>query len=153
MHTAQSLARDRRIPNPEIDVLSPVFNAAAAARRVQAHASEEIADVLLHQEVLAGVGNVFKSEICFVTGINPFCKVAALSEEQVLGAIAAAQKLVAANVLENSGDTIVTMEAANAAPRTSPIPAPACGFTGETASHAAAAASRSGAASRAQMYA
>jgi len=108
MHTAQSLARDRRIPNPEIDVLSPVFNAAAAARRVQAHASEEIADVLLHQEVLAGVGNVFKSEICFVTGINPFCKVAALSEEQVLGAIAAAQKLVAANVLENSGDTIVT---------------------------------------------
>jgi len=56
MHTAQSLARDRRIPNPEIDVLSPVFNAAAAARRVQAHASEEIADVLLHQEVLAGVG-------------------------------------------------------------------------------------------------
>jgi len=143
MHTAQSLARDRRIPNPEIDVLSPVFNAAAAARRVQAHASEEIADVLLHQEVLAGVGNVFKSEICFVTGINPFCKVAALSEEQVLGAIAAAQKLVAANV----------MEAANAAPRTSPIPAPACGFTGETASHAAAAASRSGAASRAQMYA
>jgi endonuclease-8 len=108
MHTAQSLARDRRIPHPEIDVLDPTFNAAEAARRVQAHGNEEIADVLLHQEVLAGVGNVFKSEICFVTGINPFCKVSALGEEQVRAAIAAAQKLVAANVLENSGDTIVT---------------------------------------------
>ena len=83
MHTAQSLARDRRIPAPEIDVLSPEFNAAEAARRVLAHGNEEIADVLLHQEVLAGVGNVFKSEICFVTGINPFCRVAALTPEQV----------------------------------------------------------------------
>jgi endonuclease-8 len=108
MHTAQSLARDRRIPRAEIDVLSPAFNAAKAVRRVRAHGNEEIADVLLHQEVLAGVGNIFKSEICFVSGIHPFCKVSALSEEQVQAAIAAAQKLLAANVLENSGDTIVT---------------------------------------------
>jgi endonuclease-8 len=101
MHTAQSLSRDRRIPNPEIDVLSPDFNAAEAVRRVQA-------DVLLHQEVLAGVGNVFKSEICFVTGINPFCKVTALNLDQVLASIACAQKLVRVNVLEDSGDTIRT---------------------------------------------
>jgi endonuclease-8 len=58
--------------------------------------------------VLAGVGNVFKSETCFVSGINPFCKVAALSREQVAALIAAARKLLAANVLEDSGDTIVT---------------------------------------------
>ena len=108
MHTKQSLARDRRIPNPEIDVLGSAFNAAEAAARVQAHGSEEIADVLLHQEVLAGVGNVFKSEICFVTGINPFCRVCALSQDQVRAAIAVAQRLVAANVLEDSGDAIVT---------------------------------------------
>jgi endonuclease-8 len=108
MHTAQSLMRDRRIPNPEIDALSPVFNAEEAIRRVAAHGNEEIADVLLHQEVLAGVGNVFKSEICFVTGINPFCRVSAVTQDQVQAAIAAAQKLVGANVLVDSGDTIVT---------------------------------------------
>lgn len=108
MHTAQSLAHDSRIPPSEIDVLSPAFDAVAAVRRVRAHGSEEIADVLLHQEVLAGVGNVFKSEVCFVTGIHPFCKVSALSEAQVQASIGAAQKLLAANVLENSGDTIVT---------------------------------------------
>jgi endonuclease VIII len=108
MHTAQSLARDRRIPCSEIDVLSPAFDAAEVALRVQAHGNEEIADLLLHQEVLAGVGNVFKSEICFVTGINPFCKVSALSLDQIQSLIAASQKLVGANVLEDSGDTIVT---------------------------------------------
>jgi endonuclease-8 len=108
MHTALSLARDTRIPRPALDVLSPEFDAGAAARRILAHSQEEIADVLLHQEVLAGVGNVFKSEVCFVTAVNPFCKVAALSPEQAATLIATAQKLIAANVLEDSGDTIVT---------------------------------------------
>jgi endonuclease-8 len=108
MLTALSLARDTKIPRPAIDVLSPEFDPEAAARRLLAHRSEEIADVLLHQEVLAGVGNVFKSEICFVVAVNPFLKAGALSREQVASLIAAAQKLVAANVLEDSGDTILT---------------------------------------------
>ena len=104
----QELARALRIPPPAIDVLSEEFDAAEILRRLLAHGDEEIGDVLLHQEVLAGVGNVFKSEICFVTAISPFCKVAALSYEQVEALIAAAQKLVKANVLEDSCDTIVT---------------------------------------------
>lgn len=57
---------------------------------------------------MAGVGNVFKSEVCFVTGINPFSKVASLERSQVTALIAESQRLVAANVLEDSGDTIVT---------------------------------------------
>lgn len=108
MHTALSLARDTKIPHPAVDVLSAEFDAEAAVRRVLAHTGEEIADVLLHQEVLAGVGNVFKSEICFVAAVNPFSKVAALSREQVAVLVANARKLVAANVLEDSGDAIVT---------------------------------------------
>ena len=108
IHTVQSLARDSRIPRPAIDVLSAEFGAEAAALRVLAHVNEEIADVLLHQEVLAGVGNVFKSEICFVAGVNPFCKVRSLDRQAVAALIAAAQKLIAANVVEDSGDSIVT---------------------------------------------
>jgi endonuclease-8 len=107
-HTAQSLARDTRIPAPANDVLSAEFDPLAVESRILAHASEEIADVLLHQEVMAGVGNVFKSEVCFVTGINPFTRVAALASDQVHALVAASQKLVAANVLEDSGNLIVT---------------------------------------------
>jgi endonuclease-8 len=108
MHTALSLARNRKIPRSEMDVLSEAFDADAAARRLLAHGDEEIGDVLLHQEVMAGVGNVFKSEVCFVTGMNPFCTVAALTAEQADGLIAAARRLLTANVLEDSGDSIVT---------------------------------------------
>jgi len=108
MHTASSLARDRRIPQSATDVLNPEFDAAAVTQRLLACTHEEIGDVLLHQEVLAGVGNVFKSEVCFVTGVNPFCKVADLSAEQISTLIATSKKLIASNVLEDSSDMIVT---------------------------------------------
>jgi endonuclease-8 len=148
MHTAQSLARDPKIPPPALDVLSLEFDASAAAHRILAHGNEEIGDVLLHQEVLAGVGNVFKSEVCFVSGINPFCKVAALTAEQIAGLVATSRKLVAANVLEDSGNSIVTA-AENAALRTNPIQARVCGSMAEKANPAAVAANRFVAASRA----
>ena len=108
MHTAQSLARNARIPPPESDVLSAAFDAEEATRRLLAYPDEAIADVLLRQEVMAGVGNVFKSEICFVAGVHPFCSVASLSPQQVQALIAAARKLLAANVLVDSGDSVVT---------------------------------------------
>lgn len=108
MHTAQSLARDRRIPGSSVDVLSADFDADEAERRLLAHGGEEVGDVLLHQDVLAGVGNVFKSEICFVSGVHPFAKVAALAPDQVKALITAARKLLAANVREDSGNTIAT---------------------------------------------
>ncbi|HEV2135213.1 MAG TPA: DNA-formamidopyrimidine glycosylase family protein [Terracidiphilus sp.] len=108
MHTPESLQRDRRIPNAAIDVLSDRFTTADAMCRLLAHRDEAVADVLLRQDVLAGVGNVFKSEVCFVTGVHPYCRVACLTNEQALAIINAARKLVHANVLEDSGNTIVT---------------------------------------------
>jgi len=108
MHTAQSLARDRRIPRAEADVLKAEFNAEKAVDRVLACRNEEIGDVLLHQEVTAGVGNVFKSEVCFVCGVNPFARVAVLGRAQVQALVATAQKLLKANVMEDTPDGVVT---------------------------------------------
>jgi len=108
MHTMQSLQRDRRIPQPAMDVLRSEFDAGAVVIRMMACAREEVGDVLLHQEVLAGVGNVFKSEVCFVNRINPFCKVGALARDEIEELIRTAQRLVAANVMEDSGGRIVT---------------------------------------------
>ncbi|HEX4286514.1 MAG TPA: DNA-formamidopyrimidine glycosylase family protein [Terracidiphilus sp.] len=108
MHTASTLARDRRIPSPSTDVLNDHFDAELVRASLGSYAHEEIGDVLLHQNVLAGIGNVFKSEVCFVTGVNPFCKVADLRPDEIDNLIETAQRLIAANVLESSGDTITT---------------------------------------------
>ncbi|HVC46573.1 MAG TPA: DNA-formamidopyrimidine glycosylase family protein [Terracidiphilus sp.] len=108
MHTAQSLARELRIPAPALDLLSPDFDGEAASARIALNAEREIADVLLDQHLLAGVGNEFKSEICFVCAVSPFARVASLSAAHIAALVAASQRLLRANVLEDSGDTLVT---------------------------------------------
>ena len=82
IHTAATLERDKAIPKPEGDVLKQDFNTDSAIDRLRSKADQEIGHVLLMQHVLAGLGNVYKSEICFLLGINPFRKVADLSQRQ-----------------------------------------------------------------------
>jgi len=108
MHTAQSLARERKIPPAASDVLGGEFDETAAIERLAACGDLELGDALLRQKVLAGVGNVFKSEICFATGLHPFRKVATLTREELAAVVAAARGQLAANVLEDSGNRIVT---------------------------------------------
>ena len=113
IHTEQSLHRDRKIPRTDRDVLSESFDPAIAVDRLLARSSDELGDALLRQDVLAGVGNVFKSEICFTLKLNPFRKVATLTKRQAKQLVATAQKLLAANVLEDSSDRIVTYSGKN----------------------------------------
>jgi endonuclease VIII len=108
IYTQQSLARERKIPRSDQDVLSENFDAAAAVRRLMARTNDELADALLRQDILAGVGNVFKSEICFLLGLSPFRPVATISQSQAEEIVTTARRLLAANVLEDSGDQIVT---------------------------------------------
>ena len=108
MHTEQSLARDLHVARVESDVLSEEFDTSAALARLLGRGHEALADALLDQAVLAGVGNVFKSEICFVLGLHPFRAVGTLTGEEAAATIACARKLLKANVLEDSGDLIVT---------------------------------------------
>ena len=108
MHTAQSLARDLHVARTENDLLNEDFDCEAGTGRLLARPLEAIADVLLDQAVLAGVGNVFKSEICFVNSLHPFRTVATLTHHEATAVVASAQRLLKANILEDSGDTIVT---------------------------------------------
>ena len=108
IYTAQALAREKRIPPSNADVLSEDFDPIAAATRLRLCSGEEIGVILLRQHVLAGLGNVYKSEVCFAESVNPFSLVSALTDQQVAALIATSQRLVGANVLEDSGNMIVT---------------------------------------------
>lgn len=56
------------------DLCRPDADLAAAVARFATHAvpAAEIAEVLLDQRVMAGVGNVFKSEVLFACATDPF---------------------------------------------------------------------------------
>ncbi len=110
MHTAASLLRDRAIPPAGSDVLREAFNPEDAVARMFGYSDEELGHVLLRQKVLAGVGNVYKSEICFLLGLSPFRKVGTLTRRQVEDIVATTQRLMAFNVLEDSGDGIITYQ-------------------------------------------
>jgi endonuclease-8 len=62
------------------DILSPDFDAASARERLRARGELEVGVALLDQTVLAGIGNVYKSEVCFLSRVNPFDRVAALDD-------------------------------------------------------------------------
>jgi endonuclease-8 len=54
---------------------------------------------LLNQRAIAGIGNVFKSEILFVAGIDPFRRVDSMTDEELARVIDVAQNLLRGNVL------------------------------------------------------
>jgi endonuclease-8 len=57
------------------DLLDPGFDAAEAVRRLGASPDVAVADGLLDQRNLAGVGNLYKAEVLFLTGLDPWTRV------------------------------------------------------------------------------
>jgi endonuclease-8 len=96
---ARELARHRELGALGPDLLDAAFDRAEAIRRVRAHPRDAVADVLLNQRVMAGIGNVLKSEILFVAGIEPFTTIDALADERLEALIDVARRLLAASVL------------------------------------------------------
>jgi endonuclease VIII len=98
MLTARELVRHRELRRLGPDLLDDDFDAAEAARRIRERAASPIADVLLNQRVLAGIGNVYKSEVLFACGVSPFAPVSALTDSEVETLVATARKYLRANV-------------------------------------------------------
>ncbi len=107
-HNARSLERHSSIPGLGPDLLARTFQKEEAAERLLMYSGEEVGNVLLNQQVMGGIGNVFKSEICFACGVHPFRKVSTLRPQEVDCLIATARRFLSANVTPVSGDAIVT---------------------------------------------
>lgn len=80
------------------DLLSEHFDAAEAVARLRTRQSVPVADALIDQQVLAGLGNVYKSEVLFACAVNPFSLTGALNDEQIGGLIETARKFLRVNV-------------------------------------------------------
>jgi endonuclease-8 len=79
------------------DLLRDDFDPLVAFDRLQTRPDAEIAEALLDQRLMAGVGNVFKSEILFVESINPWTPVSALPLDRLRSIVATAQRLLLMN--------------------------------------------------------
>jgi endonuclease-8 len=80
------------------DLLAPDFEEAEALARLRAAGDLEIADALLDQSIVAGIGNVYKSEVLFLERVNPFARVSGLDEETLQRLLRTARRQMLRNV-------------------------------------------------------
>lgn len=79
------------------DALDSTTDLGEARRRLDERAEWTVAEALLDQRVLAGVGNVYKSEVCHLVGVDPGCRVGEVDGAQRDALLAAACRLLRAN--------------------------------------------------------
>jgi endonuclease-8 len=106
--TADELLQNDVVRNIGPDPLGDDFRAEEAIDRIQARGDTEIADVLLDQTAIAGIGNVFKSEVLFGARVNPFVRVQDLTRDQLAAIVDVAIRFMRANVGANASGGIVT---------------------------------------------
>ena len=78
------------------DLLGPDWDAAEAVRRLAGHPDTNIAEALLDQANLAGIGNLYKCELLFLRGISPWTPVSSVADLTAL--VTLAQKLLKSNL-------------------------------------------------------
>ena len=107
-YTVRTLARNSAIPKLGPDLLSKAFAADDAKARLLANGDEQIANVLLNQHVMAGLGNVYKSEVLFACGLHPFRLVSTLTSAEVDCILDRAKRFLEANVKDGADGGMVT---------------------------------------------
>lgn len=101
-HSSASLTRKMAATALGPDLLKGDFDYSQALARIRERPTEEIAVVLLNQHVMAGIGNVFKSEICFACGVHPFRRVETLTPSELQKIVDTSRKFLKANVAEDA---------------------------------------------------
>jgi endonuclease-8 len=107
-HNADSLRRREGFNALGQSLLASHFNEAEAIARLRANPDLEIGAALLRQSVVAGIGNIFKSEICFACQVNPFRQVRSLTNAEAAALISTARKFLQSNTADLSADRITT---------------------------------------------
>jgi len=90
------------------DLLSRAFDAEEAARRLRADARRQVGEALLNQRAMAGLGNVYKSEVCFVERVSPWRPMGELDDATLGRLVATARRLLNANL--DGGARVTTGE-------------------------------------------
>jgi endonuclease-8 len=106
-HTEDSLRRRSGFASLGPSLLGD-FDEREGANRLLAKSQSEVGEALLMQSVVAGIGNVYKSEICFACNVHPFRKVESLSQKEAIDLMTTARKFLRANVSDGSNGQIAT---------------------------------------------
>jgi endonuclease-8 len=112
-----ALRRDPVLARLGPDVLAEDFDAEPVVRSLRGAPDRALGDALLDQHLVAGIGNIFKSEACFAARLDPWRQIGGLSDEQLRHAVQAAHDLMLAAVEHGRQDRAVYKRAGRPCPR------------------------------------
>jgi endonuclease VIII len=84
LEVLRTLAEPQLLAHLGPDVLGPDWDPAEATSRLSVSPEREVGDALIDQTVMAGPGNVYRSEVCFLAGVDPRTPVGALPDVGLL---------------------------------------------------------------------
>ncbi|EYT83533.1 DNA glycosylase [Streptomyces sp. Tu 6176] len=93
----RSTEEERVVGHLGPDLLGPDWDAELALSHLLADPARPLGEALLDQRNLAGIGNVYKSELCFLLGVTPWLPVGALPADRAAKLPALARRLLEAN--------------------------------------------------------
>lgn len=96
--SAQQVKRHSTLQRLGPDLLKDDFSYEEAMRRLREHNNIAISEAIMRQSIMAGIGNVYKSEILFILHINPWTLVGQLSDPQIRDIVATARELMRKNL-------------------------------------------------------
>jgi endonuclease-8 len=92
------LRRDPQIARLGPDILAADFDAETVVAAMRADPSRGLGAALLDQRLVAGIGNIFKSEACFAARVDPWRAVGDLTDEELRAVLTAAREQMQAAV-------------------------------------------------------
>lgn len=97
------MTRARALRHPTLSTLGPDLLAARPdlpemLRRLRARDDRPLGEALLDQRALAGIGNVYKSELCFLLGHDPFAPVRSLDDDALETLLRHARRIMTENL-------------------------------------------------------
>jgi endonuclease-8 len=96
----RSLLRHPGLARLGPDLLDPEADLDEAVVRLRALGADiELGDAIMRQYAVAGIGNVYKSELLFLERLSPFIPVTALEPDRLRGVLERARSLMQANVV------------------------------------------------------
>jgi len=101
-----ALHADPRLRRVGPDLLGGAFDAEAALRNLRARGAIPIGEALMDQRALAGIGNIYKSELLFRHGLDPFAPVERFTDDELRALVADAEVLLRKNAEARSGRRI-----------------------------------------------
>jgi endonuclease-8 len=102
---------DKESPSRKIkqDFLAAGFDEQDAFTRLRsADPQMQVGEALLRQSIVAGIGNVYKSEVAFACRVHPFAVMSMVSNDQLRCMLRTARTFMQANVRDTSGEAIIS---------------------------------------------